>query len=459
MRYMIDTYGNVDLGTLDWNISGSNFYSNDISNKIKKPKDDNTIANIYCNLYRAVPLNASFVEGDMAVSTSGYLYIRNTRYTTAAEFKEAMRGQILRYELETPANGGYLPMYKGRYKVSEVCQLLDKSKYLNNDGYINNGNGTITTKSIPQNFMRFYDDFDIDGSVPTPKELSIAYRTYGHKVLILDSGNNSPDGGLVWEINSSRLNAGSSYSGQGEIFTNNKLPLKDITRSYFYIVNPSGYTFTCAPQLFDLTEMFEAGNEPTTVAEFKEKFPDNVYPYSPYCWAKIKQMRYMTTTKNLFGYSPINVANDIANGTIVESLPNGAIVQGDVGADPGRNNYSNGWFRPGNTPDGPVIKPHLLAGDTVTISCDYLILERNYAFLTDVGIYLNDGSHGFSGVVIFGLEVGKQYRLTATYTVDIEGDYYPIFTINSNKTKVTNIQIEKGSTATPYVPYGYLSLK
>lgn len=161
-----------------------------------------------------------------------------------------------------------------------VCQLLDKSKYLNNDGYINNGNGTITTKSIPQDYMRFYDDFDIDGSVPTPKELSIAYRTYGHKVLILDSGNNSPDGGLKWEINSTALNAGASFAGQGEIFTNNKLPLKDIIRSYFYIVNPSGYAFTCAPQLFDLTEMFGAGNEPTTVAEFKTKYPDELYSYN-----------------------------------------------------------------------------------------------------------------------------------------------------------------------------------
>ena len=292
MRYMIDTYGNVDLGTLDWQINGLNFYTDELSNKIKKPKDDNTTANIYCNLYRAVPLNASFVEGDMGLSTTGYLYIRDTRYTTTAEFKEAMRGQILRYELETPANGGYLPMYKGRYKVSDVCQLLDKSKYLNNDGYINNGNGTITTKSTPKNYMRFYDDFDIDGSVPTPKELSIAYRTYGHKVLILDSGNNSPDGGLKWEINSTALNAGASFAGQGEIFTNNKLPLKDIIRSYFYIVNPSGYAFTCAPQLFDLTEMFGAGNEPTTVAEFREKFPDELYLYSPYCWAKMKSLIY-----------------------------------------------------------------------------------------------------------------------------------------------------------------------
>lgn len=297
MRYMIDTYGNVDLGTLEWSKEGLNFYTDGISNKIKKPKNNNTVANIYCNLYRAVALNAPFVEGDMAAKTTGELYIRNTKYTTTAEFKEAMKGQILRYELETPANGGYLPMNKGRYKVS-----------------------------------------------------------------------------------------------------------------------------------------------------------DNQ-------WAKIKQMRYMTTTKNLFGYSSINIANDMANGTIIESLPNGAIVQGDAGADPGSSSYSSGWFRPGYSSNSPVIKPYLLAGDTVTVSCDYLILERSYSTLTTVGIYLYDSTHGLTDVTVYDLEVGKLYRLTATYTVDAEGDYFPTFTINSNKTKVTNIQIEKGSTATPYVPYGYLPLK
>lgn len=33
-------------------------------------------------------------------------------------------------------------------------------------------------------------------------------------------------------------------------------------------------------QAFDLTRLFDAGNEPTTIEEFKSKFPDSYYPYS-----------------------------------------------------------------------------------------------------------------------------------------------------------------------------------
>lgn len=39
-------------------------------------------------------------------------------------------------------------------------------------------------------------------------------------------------------------------------------------------------TFKARPQLFDLTLMFGAGNEPTTVAEFEALFPKPYYPYS-----------------------------------------------------------------------------------------------------------------------------------------------------------------------------------
>ncbi len=45
-------------------------------------------------------------------------------------------------------------------------------------------------------------------------------------------------------------------------------------------VNPEAtYDVTITPQLFDLTEMFGAGHEPTTVAEFRAKFPEAYYPY------------------------------------------------------------------------------------------------------------------------------------------------------------------------------------
>ena len=45
-----------------------------------------------------------------------------------------------------------------------------------------------------------------------------------------------------------------------------------IAGNYEFIMN--------ALQLFDLTQMFGAGNEPTTVAEFRAMFPDDYYPYN-----------------------------------------------------------------------------------------------------------------------------------------------------------------------------------
>lgn len=50
-----------------------------------------------------------------------------------------------------------------------------------------------------------------------------------------------------------------------------------------YMVVPNdGYafdSFVCVPQLFDLTAMFGAGNEPATVAEFEALYPLPYYPY------------------------------------------------------------------------------------------------------------------------------------------------------------------------------------
>ena len=37
----------------------------------------------------------------------------------------------------------------------------------------------------------------------------------------------------------------------------------------------------CKPQIFDLTQMFGAGNEPSTVEEFRAMFPADYYPYNP----------------------------------------------------------------------------------------------------------------------------------------------------------------------------------
>ena len=222
----------------------------------------------------------------MGLSTTGYLYIRDTRYTTTAEFKEAMRGQILRYELETPANGGYLPMYKGRYKVSDVCQLLDKSKYpatqtVNGVTFTNNGDGTITVNGTATAAIQL--------------ELSRFNPIVNHIYLCIGcpSGGDSSKYRLEASIydNSDNWKDGFSDRGNGNISSR----LEEDRYIAIRIQIASGYTtnnLVFKPQLFDLTEMYGAGNEPTTVEEFRQKYPNELYPYSPYCWAKMKNLIY-----------------------------------------------------------------------------------------------------------------------------------------------------------------------
>ena len=178
--------------------------------------------------------------------------------------------------------GSYLPMYKGRYKASDVCQLLDKSKYpatktSNGITWTNNGDGTITA-----------DGTATGGNSILNVQDSIAVVA-GHKYLVSTDYTNQV-----------RIQL---YTSQGGIFapySTTVVPqiitcIKNYNRVYYQIVFINGVTVSDAilkPQLFDLTEMYGAGNEPKTVEQFRQDFPDDLYPYSPYCWAKIKSLIY-----------------------------------------------------------------------------------------------------------------------------------------------------------------------
>lgn len=270
--------------------------------------------------------------------------IGDPAYTDAAAFKAAMSGVMLYYELATPVetaitpplqvlqtfkgftsfsapnsltqNGplsvtyyaeggtnpekGWLTSYKRKLYMGrdiEWNQLLDKSKFLSPvtiDGITvrNNGDGTFTINGTKEegggtSWFRFYNSTE---SVPLTKKL------YGHKILYgcvqnPSSGSTNNVWGISYEINTNMSNGAFTRSNLGEsavITTLDKVAASDVTSAGFYFYfrqsssGPSVYKdVVVRPQLFDLTQMFGAGNEPSTPEEFWSYFDYKLYPYNP----------------------------------------------------------------------------------------------------------------------------------------------------------------------------------
>lgn len=204
--------------------------------------------------------------------------------------------------------------YKELIKVSDVCQLLDKSKYpatttVNGVTYTNNGDGIVTVSGTTTGRSAYI--------------LIEHVGVVGHKYLVCGS----PVGG---SFNTYRLTAnihkdgiyvnGFSDAGDGNI--SKVLEAYEEISIVVDIADVSDANLIFKPQLFDLTEMFGSGNEPKTIAEFKAKFPDELYPYSPNCWltsykniSKVGEVCQLHSPKNFISNSDFyNVSFESTDG-------------------------------------------------------------------------------------------------------------------------------------------------
>ena len=159
--------------------------------------------------------------------------------------------------------------------------------------------------------------------------------------------------------------------------------------------------------------------------------------------------------KNLFDESLRNLPSwkDVVNGTVVELLANGIVVRGGISDHTQQNAYSKGWYRPGYYGYANGVGMMLQAGETVTISCDYTLLEDVWSDIPKlIGIHLY-GASGQESSHETSFGEGDTVHLEQSFTLTTTGLHYPVFTLNSCMVKITNIQIEFGDIATPYVPY------
>lgn len=97
------TKAEVDLGTLNWTLvnieTRSNFFNATLPTKVL---NGNYISSMYYKTGNPYSFDENLIVYIINIGGNGNLFIRNTAYTTAADFKAAMSGVQLVYELATP---------------------------------------------------------------------------------------------------------------------------------------------------------------------------------------------------------------------------------------------------------------------------------------------------------------------------------------------------------------------
>lgn len=336
----------------------------------------------------------------------------------------------------------YLSSNKRMIKVSDVCQLLDKSKYnlprtesgltftAGTDGSII-VNGTCTS-TVWANISSF--------------ELNPEHTF----ILIGCPGTNVNDVAL-YTLDPVENDTKQWEEGRGSLVTGNRYKNKN---NYLYIRILTGYVcnnLTFKPQLFDLTAMYGAGHEPTTVAEFRQRFPNELYPYSPQCWLTSYKSAVVCKTKNLF-----DVNNAVPYDFSTDDYDSNLVWLKDGIYTTRMNNYNLGsGLRIKNGLSLPAGKYTLSVRLVDFYNADRFVLgmrcKNTEGKWVDWSWGFTASEHKSGDILSFAntLPENTDLRLYLSYQND-NGQYL------TGYVSYKDIQIEQGSTATSYVPYQYL---
>ena len=342
-----------------------------------------------------------------------------------------------------------LTSYKSIMKVSDVCQLIDP-KYIHTIvdrgvTFTNNGDGFITVNGTPTG--EYYSVGTIALDTKSIK--------FGHKYIAYSTDYQT----VISQLIIANYQGGYFYKGANQIFT---FPEYSYTRFVFEIrvnLNQTANNIVVRPQLFDLTEMFGAGNEPKTVAEFKAKFPNDYYPYSPSCFVTSFDERMPCKTKNLFS----------------SSTEVGTLEGGFGGPTVTRNLEENKWYRgfttngnygPSNVLDFDIHPNSLYVyskgsgyGMSRAIKCEPNTNYFVYCSYSPISggkgnVYVGYFDEG--GNFISNLNMDMRYKFVITTPSNCKWLIINFIAQGVGKVYFSDIQLVKGTTATDYVPYGYV---
>lgn len=328
----------------------------------------------------------------------------------------------------TPYN--YLSSNKRMIKVSDVCQLYAKNiwkEYTDLYGVSikNNNDGSITLNGTAT--QTFYYTNRLDYEIKP-----------NHKYLYVDYYPQTPSwdtyvGGCEGKVNheSAVMFAIYNMNNDGTIDPSSpNLPSNTLLNTFCMVYK--GFTLnnvTIKPQLFDLTEMFGSGHEPATVAEFRQRFPNELYPYSPQCWLTSYKSAVVCKTKNLFDKSKADVISREYYFTLNQ--------------DAGSNFYVMN------------VKP----GITYTVSFEMFVESNDVMATSALGLSIQTGTHYWDGtrlLIILGNEKrGVWVKRSGQFTIPSDINQVT-FSGVQNRFLYRNFMVQEGTTATDYVPYGYV---
>ena len=333
-----------------------------------------------------------------------------------------------------------LTSYKSIMKVSDVCQLVpisDKAdKVVNEVTFTNNHDGGWTIYGTPSEFTWY----SIFYNIPLKN---------GHKYLNAGAGGSTYIE-IKWHDKDDVIHRGDNPYTADE---NSKC---DVT--LMRATNATGVKIVF-PQLIDLTEMFGVGNEPKTVAEFKAKFPNDYYPYSPSCFVISFDERMPCKTKNLFSSSTEvgTLEGGFGGPTVTRNLEENKWYRGFT---------TNGYYSPGNVRDFDIHPNSLYVyssgagyGMSRAIKCepntDYFIF-CSYSLISggEGNVYVGYFDEG--GNFISNLNMDMKYKFVITTPSNCKWLIINFTTRGVGKVYFSDIQLIKGTTATDYVPYEYV---
>lgn len=350
------------------------------------------------------------------------------------------------YQKAVPTGGKLMSVKNIGGRSIVFNQIFQPRKEANNGATVTaDSDGMITINgTTTASYINFRD--------VTPEQNKVG--KYAFKLLIL----NNPDSiSMKFSFLNRSQSTPAITSGSSTVIynqTQHEISLGKATGISGFVVGTVFNDVKIKIQIFDLTQMFGSGNEPSTVEEFESMFPNGYYPYNEGELMSMSVNNVVEQGKNLFdcyGFSCIAILNvngerklNNSYGTTISTIEptNKIVVTQSQAPESVIAHSNNGWFCVG-------IKG-MEQSKRYTFSFDFTTTKM--LIQNPVLQILVNGRFPEDAINISELNVKKRVSFTLEYT-KVDDRQYIELRLSGMSGIFENFQLDEGSTATAYTPY------